>query len=140
MFQNILIAFDGSEHACKAARVAGNLARQLGNSPQLWIVSVVDAVPENLGEPFLSQMIEQRTASGQALIDQAVTEIGAGLAVHRELLFGSPGECILKVAETRACDLIVMGTRGHGILQELLLGSQSQRVISQSACPVLVVK
>lgn len=140
MFRNILIAYDGSEHSKKAAAIAGGLAREHGKDSEIWVVMVMGGLPAELGEPFLNQMIEQSTAVGQDLLEEAISCIGDGMRVHRELLFGSPAESILLVAETRSCDLIVMGTRGLGLLKGLFLGSQSQKVISHSTCPVLVVK
>jgi nucleotide-binding universal stress UspA family protein len=140
MFKNILIAYDGSEHAKKAANIAGNLARESKSNLVVWIVSVMDPTPWELGEPYLSQYIEQRTIDGQYLLDEAAASVGYDIEIHNELLFGNPAESIIQVAETRACDLIVMGTRGLGPLQGLLLGSQAQKVISQAHCPVLVVK
>ena len=53
---------------------------------------------------------------------------------------GNPVEQILKVAESRNCDLIVMGSHGHGILEEALIGSTARRVLRQSTKPVLVVR
>ena len=53
---------------------------------------------------------------------------------------GNPAEEILKQAEKRNCDLIVMGTQGHGILEDALLGSTARRVIRRSKKPVLVVR
>jgi nucleotide-binding universal stress UspA family protein len=44
------------------------------------------------------------------------------------------------VANTRKADLIIMGSRGLGTLAGLVLGSQSQKVISHAPCPVLVVR
>ena len=140
MFKNILLAYDGSEHASNAAVIAGNLARELKPGSIIWIVSIMDAPPWEVGEPYLSQYIEQHTIIGQKLLDDAAQSVGYGIEIHRELLFGSPGECIIQVAETRTCDLIVMGTRGLSPIQELLLGSQAQKVISHAHCPVLVVK
>lgn len=140
MFQTILVAFDGSQHAREAARIAGDLARGLGGSAGLWVVIVMGEIPRDLGDPYLDLLIEQRTRVGEAMLAEAETLIGAGLETHRELLFGTPAECIIQVAETRACDLIIMGTRGLGPLQGLLLGSQTQKVISHAHCPVLAVK
>ncbi len=140
MFSNILVAYDGSEHAREAATLAGNLAREQKSPAVLWLVTVMDAIPRDLGEPYLSQLIEQRTADGQALIREGSVLTGADVEIHSELLFGSPAESILQVAKTRGCDLIVMGTRGLGVLQGLLLGSQAQKVINHALCPVLVVK
>jgi nucleotide-binding universal stress UspA family protein len=56
------------------------------------------------------------------------------------VLEGPPAEAILRVAETRACDLIVVGSRGLGELKAVLLGSVSERVLHHSTVPVLIVK
>jgi nucleotide-binding universal stress UspA family protein len=140
MFQNILLAYDGSDHSRRAAEIAGNLARCYPNEVELWVVSVVDPVTGELGEPFLSEAIERGAATGQALLDEAVSYIGDVMKIHREVLFGEPSDCIVEVAETRACDLIVIGSRGLGVLKSLLLGSRAQKVIHNAPCPVLVVK
>jgi len=61
------------------------------------------------------------------------------LKVYEELIDGSEAEAILKIAETRQADLIVMGTRGFGAVKGLLVGSVSRKVLHLSACPVMVV-
>ncbi len=53
---------------------------------------------------------------------------------------GNPVEQILKQAEERNCDLIVMGTHGQGTLADVMLGSTARRVIRRSPKPVLVVR
>ena len=53
---------------------------------------------------------------------------------------GNPVEQIVKVAEDRNCDIIVMGSHGHGVLEEALLGSTTRRVLRQVTKPVLVVR
>ena len=53
---------------------------------------------------------------------------------------GNPVEEILKSAEETNCDLIVMGTHGHGTLEDVMLGSTARRVIRRSKVPVLVVR
>jgi len=140
MFKNILIAYDGSDHAQRAAILASNLARSQKIETVVRIVTVMDPSPWELGEPNLSRFIAEHTRTGENLIQEAAGLIGPEIEIHKELLFGAPAESILKVAETRSCDLIVMGARGLGMLEMLLLGSQTQKVISHARCPVLVVK
>lgn len=140
MFKNILIAYDGSEHARKAAILAGDLARRLNFEAVVWIVTIMETSPWDLGEPNLSRFIEQHASTGENLIQEAAELVGDDVETHRELLFGEVAESIIKVAETRSCDLIIMGARGLGLLEMLLLGSQTQKVISQARCPVLVTK
>ena len=53
---------------------------------------------------------------------------------------GHPVEEILKQAEKQNCDLIVMGTHGHGMFEHALLGSTARRVVRRSKKPVLVVR
>ena len=53
---------------------------------------------------------------------------------------GNPVDEILAQAEERTCDIIVMGTQGHGILEDALIGSTARRVIRRSKKPVLVVR
>ena len=53
---------------------------------------------------------------------------------------GNPVEQILKQAEEKNCDLIVMGTHGHGTLADVMIGSVARRVVRRSTKPVLVVR
>lgn len=53
---------------------------------------------------------------------------------------GNPVEQIVRVAENRDCDIIVMGSHGHGVLEEALIGSTARRVLRKATKPVLVVR
>ena len=53
---------------------------------------------------------------------------------------GNPVEQILETADNRDCDLIVMGSHGHGVIEEALIGSTARRVVRRSKKPVLVVR
>lgn len=53
---------------------------------------------------------------------------------------GNPVEEILKYSKERNCDLIVMGTHGHGTLVDAMIGSTARRVLRRSPKPVLVVR
>lgn len=139
MFKNILVAVDGSEHAQKAARVAGDFARQM--QADLRVVTAYDPVPTYLGEPNLQRALDERFAQAQQILDDALLEIGdTPHEVKTEVLEGPAAEAILAVVEARENDLIIMGTRGLGRLKGLLLGSQSQKVVAHSPCPVLLLR
>jgi nucleotide-binding universal stress UspA family protein len=140
MFKSILVAFDGSDHARKAALIAGELARQQQPAAQVRVVCAVEPIYGDLGEPNFSRLASERSLKGQALLDDARKLIGLGVDIHDELLFGPVAEEIIKIAEVRQCDLIVMGSRGLSALAGLLLGSHTQKVIGHAPCPVMVVR
>lgn len=140
MFDNILLAVDGSEHGLHAAKVAGDLARAT-KAQMLRVVVVYDPVPPNLGEPNLSQAIASRQQEAQDIIDSSIKEVGEIPGeVHTEIIEGQIAEKIVDVASIRSNDLIVMGSRGRTGLARAIMGSNSQKVISTAPCPVLVVK
>jgi nucleotide-binding universal stress UspA family protein len=141
MFNRILVAYDGSEHSQRASKIAGDMAR-VCKTTEVWLICVQDVVPYGLGESYvlINELIEEQTRRGEEMLTAARTILGDGLIIQSELLFGSPAERILEYAESKECDLIVMGTRGRSGIASLLLGSQVQKVIATSACPVLAVK
>jgi nucleotide-binding universal stress UspA family protein len=57
-----------------------------------------------------------------------------------EIAVGHPADAIVRVAEERAADLIVMGTHGRTGLQHALLGSVAEKVVRLAPCPVLTVR
>ena len=140
MFDKILLAVDGSEQALHAAKVAGDLVRSVKAS-ELRIVIAYEPVPAYLGEPNLQNTINARMNESQNTFQEAESVVGEVPAeIHSELIEGPIAEAIINVAETRNCDLIIMGSRGLGRLAGALLGSNSQKVVSEAPCPVLIVK
>lgn len=140
MFEKILLAVDGSDHALHAARIAAELARTL-NSTEFRIVVAYDFIPPYLGEPNMQYAIDARMEEAKTILDHAVKEVGKlPCDIHTELIEGSEAEAIINVANTRQSDVIVMGSRGHGTLAGLLLGSTSQKVVAHAPCPVLIVR
>jgi nucleotide-binding universal stress UspA family protein len=139
MFKNILLAVDGSEHALKAARLAGEMARL--TKANLWVITSFEPIPAYLGEPNLSQVIAARTLEADSTLKNALEQVGdISGELKSEVLEGPAAEAILNVASVREIDLIVMGTRGLGRLAGALLGSQSQKVMSHATCPVLLAR
>ena len=140
MFEKVLLAVDGSEHALHAARTAADLARAM-KSKEFRIVVAYDFIPPYLGEPNLQYAIDARMEEAKSILQNAVKVVG-GLPceIQTELIEGAIAEAIIKVATTRESDVIVMGSRGRGTLAGLLLGSTSQKVVAHAPCPVLIVR
>jgi nucleotide-binding universal stress UspA family protein len=140
MFDKILLAVDGSEHALHAARTAAELARTMKPS-EFRIVVSYDTIPLYLGEPNLQFAIDSRKLDAEEILNLAIKEVGnIPCEIHTEIIEGDAAEAIIDVAVTRASDIIVMGSRGLGRLAGLLLGSTSQKVVAHAPCPVLIVR
>jgi nucleotide-binding universal stress UspA family protein len=140
MFNKILLAVDGSDHARHAAQKAAELARVIKPS-ELRIVVAYNTIPMYLGEPNLQIVFDSLRRDAQNVVDKALIEVGeVPCEVHTEILEGDAAEAILNVANTRKSNLIVMGSRGHGGLAGLLVGSTSQKVVAHANCPVLIVR
>jgi len=139
VFENILLAVDGSDGAVKAARAATELAQL--TKAHLRIVIAFDPIPAYLGEPNLQAAVDARMREADAILERTLKVVGEIPGeIHTEILEGPAADAILRVAETRGNDLIVMGSRGLGQLAGLLLGSQSQKVVTHAPCPVLIVR
>jgi nucleotide-binding universal stress UspA family protein len=140
MFEKILLAADGSDHALRAARQAAELARVV-KPKEFRIVAAYDTIPLYLGEPNLQLTIDSLKGAAEAIVSATIKEVGQiPCEIDTEILEGDPAEAIISVANTRKSDIIVMGSRGLGRLAGLLLGSTSQKVVAHAPCPVLIVR
>jgi nucleotide-binding universal stress UspA family protein len=142
MFKKILLAIDGSAHAEKALKYARDLA--LRDGAQVIVVHAFQPLPSyhvHPGETWGDKIVARHITVGRELADEAGQKLqAAGIDVIVEVLEGPAADAILRVANTRQPDLIVMGSRGHGELASLLLGSVSHRVLAHIQVPVLIVK
>jgi len=79
--------------------------------------------------------------TARRLVNQTVQQlIKAGFTAEPVHKVGDPAEEIMNVASKRTADLIVMGAKGLGTIDRILLGSVSTRVVQYASCPVLVVR
>ena len=139
VFNKILLATDGPSDAEAALMYARDLA--LRDDAQVLVVHAFEPVRSRLGDPWGTRITARHVSAGQDLANQAAQRLqAAGVDVMVEVLEGPPADAILRVAEVRQPDLIVMGSRGHGALASLLLGSVSHRVLAHTRVPVMVVR
>jgi nucleotide-binding universal stress UspA family protein len=138
----LLLAVDGSAAAGRATEfVAGYRGEPSRVAPvalnvqvppiMLWPEAVLDA--RSAGEAL--------RASGQRLADAAARRLAeAGLRAQQAVQVDFPASGILREAEARGTELIVMGTRGHGMVHGFALGSVAMRVAHGGATPVCLVQ
>jgi nucleotide-binding universal stress UspA family protein len=140
----ILLAVDGSEQSCDAARGLEHLAP----AEQVIALHVLDipmpAYPTMAPEAVrdLRTAVEPRMREeGERILNRvpAMLPKDAGKVTTR-MECGSPAELIVTIAGEERIDLIVLGARGVGPVHELVLGSVSHRVLSHAPCPTLIAK
>ena len=138
MFKRILVAIDGSEHSKRSLSCARELAERFGAS--LWLVHSYPQTSDLRSYDQFEKLIARRKREGQSILDQARKILGEiNFEINEELLEGPEAEAILSVAEIQKIDLILMGTRGLGSFEGMLVGSVSRKVTYHAFCPVMLV-
>ena len=127
-----LVAVDGSEHALRAVAEALRLARQISGCT-LHLVNVQPWLSHEAAESGLARRGWTASARARAMLDEA----GLGWRLH--VVMGDSAQGIVDVARRIGCRGIVIGTRGLGAVESLLIGSVASKVIQQSRVSVLVV-
>ncbi|MEX1280399.1 MAG: universal stress protein [Acidimicrobiia bacterium] len=135
--ERILLAVDGSDHAQRAARVAGELSSGLGAS-----VDVINVVPERRMMPG-DAMVERGSlehvyvnereilrGAGRQVVDQAarIVRDAGGTVGDAAVLVGDAAHRIAEQAKASNVDCIVLGRRGLGDVGGLFMGSVSHKV------------
>jgi nucleotide-binding universal stress UspA family protein len=144
MFKQILVPVDGSSTALLALDKAIFLAKAFGSG--ITVIHVIDNYPfVGIGADYaLGQneyLAAATTSANRALAIAAEAVQAAGLTCQQKVIEGHVlHEGILEAATSLAADLIVMGSHGRHGIEKLLLGSVTQRVLSHTTLPVLVVR
>lgn len=162
--KKILYATDLSENAVHAFAYAASQANAYGAS-----LTTLHVMTEFSGEEFITNMISSDTLQEikarrysdaqtqligkkrdkkaireiiRAFYDEAIADDKLPNEVTDEVLIksGAPAEVIVETAQELNCDLIVMGTRGQGVIADILIGSTAKWVLRHSAIPVLVIR
>ncbi len=145
MFKKILVPTDGSPHSEKSAKAALEFAAVQGAT----VVGLAVAelypfmlMPEAGAMVDLSTYEELQDKSAQQAMER-LKAIAADAKVSCEVISTRgvhPYEEIINTAKAKTCDLIWMGSHGRKGLDRLLLGSETQRVLSHSTVPVMVYR
>jgi len=139
MFENILVAVDGSKHSDAAFDVALDIAQKYGS--QLFVLHVFQGgtgvgtlvsstdedVNRSIGQQVLNSYEETAKERGLQNVDILLQE-------------GDAAKRIMETANEIKCGLLILGSRGRGGFKDLLLGSVSHKVTSHADCPVLIAK
>ncbi|WP_321783833.1 universal stress protein [Burkholderia pyrrocinia] len=145
MFKHLLAPTDGSALSDAAVQLAAALAKK--HHAKLTVLHVIPEFrmltsdPEMLGdtkERF--QQVSQRQAKAILVASMTIAQ-QAGVECEVVSVSGAhPHEAIIDAATQQGCDLIVMASHGRSGVRALLIGSETQKVLTHSDIPVLVVR
>jgi nucleotide-binding universal stress UspA family protein len=145
MYKNILIPTDGSELCQRAVEQGVALAKLVGAK----VVGVTVTFPLHTGTPkmfipaSLSGVIHGETVKAADEKLAAIERVAKAAGVPVETVRPShdhPWEAIIETARAKGCDLIVMASHGRSGVSAMVLGSETQKVLTHSKVPVLVVR
>lgn len=147
MYANILVPVDGSRLSDKAVKEAAMLAKAGNGKLLLFHVVAPYQMPVYAEGMTIPSIPKERFAkisarkAGRVLAGAEKKAQAAKVPVSRAwAISGSPHDAIVDIVRRRRCDLIVMASHGRRGLPRLLLGSETQAVLSRVSVPVLVVR
>jgi len=144
MFKKILLPTDGSELSGKAVQGALKMAKQLGAS--VAAVTVVEPYSYSTLSEYRPESLEAFEARNAQAAEERLAPVvsaarEAGVPCEKVTVKSfSPYEAIIDTAAKTGCDVIFMASHGRRGLSAVLLGSETQKVLTHSTIPVLVYR
>src|SRR5215210_478025 len=134
--ERILLATDGSGDAARATEAASDLARRSG--AELHVVHVWHDV-RGFAHDFVKRELRRQ---GQEILDEQVERVRAagGEVAKAHLRRGRTSNEVIALSEEIDAGLLVVGSRGLGTVQRILMGSQSEEIVHRAQIPVLVLR
>jgi nucleotide-binding universal stress UspA family protein len=140
--KRILVPTDFSEHAEDALKVAAQIAKK--NNSEIIILHTLelpsqmnDAITGGISIPETMLFMKKANEMLSKIAERAYLD---GLTIIEITKLDRPAEGIAKVSNEHEIDLIVMGSHGSSGLEELVIGSNTEKVVRHSEIPVLVIK
>ena len=144
MFKRILVPTDGSDITAKAIDTAITLAKSV--NAELYTISVKEPFPYSAISEMQPTPPQEFFDAQERIASKRVQHVveksaAAGLTCHAHTVEAlHPWEAIIDHAKRLECDLLVMASHGRRGVSALLLGSETQKVLTHSKVPVLVVR
>lgn len=142
----VMLAFDGSGGAEAARDLVAHLRWPTGTA--ITLVAAIERGPELFGSPEFGVVPNDHEEADAILIADMLAGLRAAAVplqapdriIEAHVVRGRPASALLAEAAAMQPDLIVIGSRGHGPLATVLVGSVSTEVVDHSPCPVLVAR
>lgn len=137
-----LVPTDFSENAYNAIEYAAEIAQATGRKLLLLHVHKPAVMPYGMGGAFMAEDVDSSVKAATETLETLCTTLREeypNVACSSQITSGEPVHEIVKVAEQKRAELIIMGTFGANKIGNMLFGSNTALVIEKSSCPVLSV-
>ncbi|MFB5597613.1 MAG: universal stress protein [Nitrosopumilaceae archaeon] len=136
--KKILVPIDGSKNSMRGLDEAIYIARQC--QAIVTGIYIIPIYPRNLADAIMPYQIHLTKEVKKYMRSAKTRAAQKGVLFRSKIIYGSPSSEIIDFAKDKKFDLIVIGSRGHGGIKEVFLGSVASAVVHRSKVPVLVVK
>lgn len=147
MFRRILVSTDGSTHSSRAVRSAARLARKCGATLTIFHVNPPYRMPYiadgmAFAWPSETEYMKSTNRGSKRLLEkaQALAARNGIKARTMQTYNDDVSRSIISAAHKSKADLIVMASHGRKGVEKLILGSETQKVLSRTKLPVLVMR
>lgn len=138
-FKKVLVALDGSDSSLIACRLAAQLCLAIPGEEVLHLLHCTSPIPNLIGGEQRRQLIRQNEKSAEYAFEKAQKILeGTGNTCKTYTKEGDAATLIAETAKELDCDVIVLGCRGLGKMQSMLVGSVSRKVTQLTDIPILL--
>ncbi|MFN9192595.1 MAG: universal stress protein [Pseudomonadota bacterium] len=138
----ILAAVDGSPYTKRMLAYLSAHDEWLGAQHEYTIVHSVPAVPPRAAAVLDKSIVRGYYEDEAETVFKPIRAFFAKRGMKAQFVgrFGAPADAVVALADKGGCDLIVMGSHGHGTLANLVLGSVATKVLASTRVPVLLIR
>jgi nucleotide-binding universal stress UspA family protein len=137
--EKVLIPVDGSDSSKNAAKYGTQLVN--ARHPKIYLLNVWEPINMTIGGEMAEKLRKNAYDRSMAMLEEFKESLeGCGMEIELVSRSGRPDYVILNVQDELDCDLIVIGSRGLSVLENVIMGSVVTRVLEGANCPVLVTR
>ena len=137
--EKVLIPVDGSDSSRNAAKYGAHLVNS--RNPKIYLLNIWEPVNMTIGGEMAEKLRQNAQAKSMAMLEEYKKMLEpCGMEIELISRSGRPDYVILNVQDELDCDLIVIGSRGLSVLENVIMGSVVTRVLEGASCPVLVTR
>jgi nucleotide-binding universal stress UspA family protein len=143
--RSILLATDGSDEAGLATQAAAELSKATGSEVHIAYVLPTEARligPHAYPDEIKESLVERAERDARSFLEEQAERVSSegGKVAETHLRAGHPDKELIRLAGVLGVGTIVMGSRGIGAIERMLIGSVSESVVRHAHCPVYVVR